>query len=193
MKQEKGLTLLETICTILLFALLLQSLLNFFGTYYINAKEFEHKAYLADNARSVMDFIQENMRKAEAVKIEVEGDSIPIEALNYVPMTSRVLREGRLSKIYLNNNSTYIALEPISVPTVQQGQYRLVYRTTTSTSNNVITDQISDIRVKKEPNSDEVIFTCTFKNGRTYKIGDTKQLAVTRTFTESLAYKLQIS
>ena len=192
MKQEKGLTLLETICAILLFALLLQSLLNFFGTYYINAKEFEHKAYLADNARTVMDFVQENIRKAEAVKIEIEGDSTPVEALSYVPFTGRVLRQGRLSKIYLNNSTTYIALEPISVPTVKQGQYRLVYHATTSTSDNVITDQIDELQVRKEPNSDEVIFTCTLKNGRHYKVGDTKQLAVTRTFIESLAYKLQI-
>lgn len=67
--KEKGFTLLEAIISFMIFAIVLQATLNFFGTVYKNSKDFEKKSSLMDEARNVSQFIRSQIRQADKVVI----------------------------------------------------------------------------------------------------------------------------
>ena len=183
-KQERGFTLLEAVVALVLFSILLQSLLNFFGSMYVNAKEFQEKAYYMDNARSVNDFIREKIRENLQVEIDTSGGLIlPIAKGDTV---SEIV--GQLNRINLDaSGNTFIKLSELKdgsgnyLP--RKGKYKLEYWSGGTPS--LISDQIEDIQVKRGANSEIVEFTCEFN-----KHDETKEiLKLEEIFTESLAYK----
>lgn len=183
-KKERGFTLLEAVVALVLFSLLLQSLLNFFGTMYVNAKEFQEKAYLMDNARSVNDFIREKIRENE--KVEIETSAGIIEPVAKGDTVSEIDGQLKEIKLYTTGN-TSIKLSVLKDGTGNyypgKGKYKLEYWSGGTPS--LISDQIEDIEVKREANSEIVEFTCKFnKHDETNEI-----LKLEETFTESLAYK----
>lgn len=180
--KESGFTLLEAIIAVALFAILLQFLLNFFTSMYVRTKAFQQKAYLEDQARVVKDFVREQIRKSKRVEIEYEGGSNKITNItedvdNFEvidqPLMTIVLDDGK--KISLKSNAS---------GSEKEGKLQLVY-IGGGTTPNLISDEIDSIKVTRKKDSDYIAFTCVFcKKGES-----DRNLILTRTFSESLAYK----
>lgn len=188
-KKQSGLTLLEAVCAILLFALLLQMLLNFFSTVYANAKLLERKSYLMDNARTVNNYIKEKVRETDNVKIIVE-DGISIKEINPIADdVDNVAVEGALKSIEYKEGTNTIAIKmtPISSAEQTQGTYKLSY--CSGGTETLISDQIESITVSRDVNSDYVTFTCQYLHQGSLAGKE----RVTDTFTISLAYKTKVS
>lgn len=199
--QERGFSLLEAVIALVLFTILLQGLLNFFATMYINENEFRQKAYLSDNAQSVNDFIREKIREADKVQIKIatsdngtENTLLDDTYITFSPIkkytetdaaSNNDLKEGRLGSITIlkGTHTGEIILELVSSTANNKGKYQLIYRS--GGTDVLISDQIDNIKVKREKDSDIVEFACGFN-----KHGETKvQLKIEEIFTESLAYK----
>lgn len=81
--KERGFTLLEAVFAVLFFAILMSALMQFFLTIYKNSKDFQDKTYLMDNARNINAFIQDKIREAEYINIQIK---LPDgECINLVP------------------------------------------------------------------------------------------------------------
>ena len=196
-KADKGFTLLEAVIALVLFALLLQSLLDFFSQMYINARRFEQRSYLVDNARSVNDFIQEKIRNSYFIEVTVAtGDNGTPEVLSDDPIviitpiinsSDNVAYEGRFVQIKMKDkagtNLSEVNIERIPDSVEGKGKYRLIY--TAGGTSSLISDMVENIKVKREIDSDVVEFTCSF-NKRDETID---KLKIEEIFTETLAYK----
>ena len=208
-RKQKGFTLLEAVFAILLFALFVQMLMQFFFHMYVNSKYIKKQAMLMDNARTVNSYVKEKIREADTVEIYLKPyakrDGVVIsDALLILPITqkeeipspetdvprkayNKSVKEGKFSKILCNKGTGdefAIELRANSLTDDKKGTYTLYY--TKSGVDTPISDMIKEIEVERKANSDEILFKCVYQTQATE---NSERETVKDNFTETLAYK----
>ena len=202
-KNEKGFTLLEVCVSLILFAIMLESIWGFFSTIYINYIRFNEQVKISSEATTVEDFIVQEIRGADKVRIKTTTPGEQIE-VTYKGSTSNVeVKDKSLERIqYMieipnptgggyKEKECEIILTPISPTDEKKGKYQLSYSVKSiggvavTTNNTIVSEMIENIKVTRYKDSDLVEFTCTL-----HKINETQnRLKLTKKFTESLEYK----
>lgn len=198
-RKEQGFTLLEAAIAILLFAILLQLLVNFFLNVYINSKNLENKTNLMNSANAVNAMIKEKVREADSVQFVLTDDSKidPIQdASGNLAIPLGDLKEIRFcSEVSGSTQYTTIKVAPRTGDPKKKGKYVLAYETNsalggTPTSSSVISDQINSVQVKRNKDSDDVLIKIVYQVETPQK---TSKDAVVDSFSVSLAYKKTVS
>lgn len=181
MRKERGVTLLEAIFSIAIFTILLQILLQFFMTIYVDTKVFERKAYLEDNARAVKTFICEQVAESKAVQIECKGGGQITPILEAGDNSD--IADQELKQILLDGEKKIVMTKSNSKDQ-NAGHYLLNYLGNGWTTN-LISDQIDSLKVTRHKDSDYVEWTCVLA-----KKGESNpDLKETMTFTTPLGHK----
>ena len=208
-RKQKGFTLLEAVFAILLFALLVQMLMQFFFHMYVNSKFMKKQAMLMDNARTVNTFIKEKIREADTVEIYLEpnakrdgvviGDELlilPITQKEEIPSPepggikkayNKAVEDGKLSKIVCNKGTSdefSIELKPTLPADDKKGDYTLYY--IKSSVETPISNMIKEIKVERKANANEILFKSVYQTKVTE---NSERETVKDNFTETLAYK----
>lgn len=216
-KEQKGFTLLEAVFAILLFALLVYMLMNFFLQMYTNAKYNKKQAVLMDQARTVNTYIKEKIREADEVKIYLKDGAMrgaititpdrlvikPILKKESVPApeppsdlsdpTKLAYSEavsGELSKIECTiapaTDPYIIELVATSPSDDKKGEFTLNYKKDSSSTPIPISNMIKKITVRREADSNEIVFECEYQA----KVPENnKREYIKDVFTETLEYK----
>lgn len=188
--KEKGFSLLEMIVVVLLFSILMQAVLNVFSSVYTGYSIFRSKVTYNDNARMVSDFIRDEMRLADRVRITVSDLGVQ-KAIDPKITSGCVSVTGQLKEIKLYTTGGTIGaikLKSNSGTSSNKGKYSLVYQADSSGTQNLISDLIEEIVVTRTTNSDYVTFECVISKENV----TTTSAQLTQSFTESLAYKQKI-
>lgn len=182
MRKEQGFTLIEAIFAIAIFTILLQVLLQFFMTIYVDAKIFERKAYLEDNARAVRDFICEQVAESATVQIDCETGGKEITPIVVPEDNVEVLNET-LKQICLDGEKQ-VTLDHNASSKKEVGEYALNYRGDGRT-HNLVSDQIESLTVTRLKDSDYIEWTCVLgKRGES-----NPDLKETITFSTPIGHK----
>lgn len=193
-QQEEGFTLLEMCACLILFAIMLEGLWGFFNQFYMDSIQFNQQTALNNEASIIEDYISQYIRTADHITITTTDDGIievtgsdknqeienadlkKIEAVIQIPKS---YGSGFLEK------KSKVTVESLSSIEEGKGAYKLTYSVDGIATNNLISDQIENIKVSSKKESNTVIFDCTIK-----KRGETNErLIVRKQFTESIAYK----
>lgn len=189
--KQKGFSLLEMIVVVLLFSILMQAVLGVFSSIYTGFSIFRNKVNYNDNARIVSDFIRDEIRLADKVRITVSD--LGVNKAIDPKVTSGCLNvAGELKEIKLYTTDGTIGaikLKANSGTNAKQGKYSLVYQADGSGTQNLISDLVDEMYVTRTTDSDYVTFEYVIS-----KVGVTTTTAqLTQSFTESLAYKEKIN
>ena len=183
-KKEEGFTLLELLIAVLLLSIFLASVWQLFSIAYLRYHQNQVRMELDNSARNVAQFIQNEVRKADTVRITTDAGVInPI-----MGAADNINVSGNLVKIELQNGVQSYSLEIQSTGTdKKKGIYTLQYVTTESgaVTRIPISDLIQELKATRSKDSDEVSFYCELN--RQNEKDDI--LKIKLTFTESLAYK----
>lgn len=211
-KKQKGFTLLEAVFAILLFALLVQMLMNFFLNMYTNAKYNKRQAVLMDQARTVNTYIKEKIREADTVKIYLKdgatrgGITISPDMLVITPIVKKEpvpgteasgdklayseAVSGELRKIECTIGTAtdpyIIELVATSPSDDKKGEYTLNYKKDSTSTPIPISNMIKKINVKRQADSNEIVFECEYQA----KVPENSNREYIKdVFTETLEYK----
>lgn len=179
LRKQEGFTLLEAVFALFLFAIVLTSLLHFFGEVRRNTMYFNKKSYLMENAQAIKEAMNESIREATSFKVEKDDvlqDSLSEDTAAFI----LTLDEGKANEkqIILKRNGEDKA----------KGKYRLVYSEGSSVSptETVISDQIDDFKCKQDaviPTKFMVEVCCSNLSGTD------REIKVALEFEEDLRYK----
>ena len=174
--NQRGFSLLEAILALLLFALLMDGLFDFFGKTYADYVRFDNKATNINETRAISDFIRNEIRGADEVTIKLaDGTIITKGTLMGITLTT-------LSNITTTTGGMGSVLKLESISGSQN--YKLTYNANDRTS--LISDQIETIFVDKKKDSQLINFKCQVcKEERK----DSTSQKMESTFSESLYYK----
>lgn len=185
-KKQEGFTLLELLIAILLLSIFLAAVWQFFSIAYIRYHQNQVRIELDNNARNINQFIQTEIRKADAVQIKTEDGQVIDPILT---KTDNKSITGELKEIKLKNGTQTYSLELVALAGGDEtkGVYELQYVTNESgvTTRIPVSDMIQKFEVTRNKNSDEVSFYCELNR----KNEEDAILKIKHTFTESLAYK----
>lgn len=200
-RNKKGFTLLETCLSFILFAILLQSIWGFFSNIYIQFIRLEQQVSIISEAAAVTDFIRQEIRSADKVRIvttlgtiietnnsgSIDDVQVENESLKSIKYQVKVPRTNGLG--YTQKVCEIILSPVIANPT--KGAQKISYfvksvdGVSVGTNNTVISELIEDIKITCYKDSNLVEFTC-----EVYKKNETNpKLKMIKKFTESLEYK----
>ena len=176
--DQKGFSLLEAVLALLLFALLMDGLFDFFGKTYADYIRFDNKVTNMNEARVISDFIRSEIRGADEVAILLVEDEKMITKGNLEAITGKTLKSITTTT---GNMGSVLSLD--ATPS-EPAEYKLTYNAGGRSS--LISNQIQTILVDKKQDSQIVTFHCQVYKKNQKDSGSEKMES---TFSESLYYK----
>lgn len=147
-KNHLGYSLLEAVMVILLSAYVLQAVFGFFYQVYSETWRFQEEIIYDEKARSVSQFIGEQIKSAEQIEIIVqtlEGDAVitPNESLE----AGEIIGNLKAIKMYSTKGIQGV-IKLTANRDERKGKYSLVYVADSSGTQNLICDEIEAVKVK---------------------------------------------
>lgn len=194
MTKEKGFTLLELCMCLVIFGVFIECLGGFFNQCSMRYRQYREQLELTQEGQNVEDFIRDCIRRADKVQIKTESGKV-IEAIDQaLGVQASDIESERLWKIECVRTAvekgTRITekyrLEMKKSGGNYSGKYALVY--SGGYVSNIVSEQIENIKVTKDKDSDRVLFECSLQKENE---GNTR-INYTKCFSESLEYKAPI-
>lgn len=156
--NKKGSSLLEVLLATILFSIFTMSIWGLFQKVYWAYWKTDQEVKLLEEGRMIVEFIQEEIRMAEAVVIQVRGVSDVMES-------EKAIHQELLQSIAFIKDKDNLS-KPNNEDKLQlfaaggdEGYY-LRYQ------KNIVAEDIKEITVSREPGKDLVEITCTMASER---------------------------
>lgn len=181
--NQKGFTLLEVTLALVLFSILISTAFMLFQDSYKTYIDFQNKANLLEDSRMITEFIQEEIRTADYVKMNIVKKGVGVEGAPSTTPKYHYLTELKLEpeevdgKLTGKNTLLLNVKQDLSPPSSYPAQGKINYQGVT------IADTVQYILVEEK--GDLLEIECTLKN----KTGGSTEEKMTSKVLISIAYK----